>query len=197
MLHALPLALAVTVVAQTPDDLVLCTGASDCPAGAACEDGVCVMIDESAPPPPVQRKARKRRRRRKRRPTYRNPGECRRHHECPGGKECFKGKCGPEIPSSGTGLTIAGGIVSGASVFSFIAAPICKLDGRNLSRTAENVCIGVYVGLGIVQLSVGLPMLIVGLVRRSKFKKWVREYHPRLALWFEEEQTVASLGFDF
>lgn len=197
MLHAVPLALAVTVVSQTPDDLVLCTGASDCPVGAACEDGVCVMVGDVAPPAAAPKVERRRRRRRKRRPTYKNPGECRRHHECGGGQECFKGKCGPEIPSSGLGLTIAGGIVSGTSLFSFIAAPLCKLDGRNFSREAENVCLGVYVGIGVVQLAVGLPMLIVGIVRRSQFKEWVRQYHPRLAVWVEEDQRVATLGFDF
>ena len=43
MLRALSLAISSLMIAQNPDDMILCTTASDCPAGASCEDGVCVL----------------------------------------------------------------------------------------------------------------------------------------------------------
>jgi hypothetical protein len=192
MLRALPLALASLMVAQSPDDMVLCTTASDCPSGAACEDGVCVVSErEVAPeqPPPKKKRVRRRRRR------ERDPNRCRRG-DCELGQECFKGACGPPVPSKGTGFLVAGGIVSGVSLVFFASSALCQLDEDNSQRD-QNVCTAINASIGAVALGVGIPLLVIGVLRRTEFQEWVRTYHPQLALVPKEDGAVASLGFSF
>ncbi len=197
MLRVVPLALASMIAAQSPDDMVLCTSASDCPSGAACEDGVCVTGEvEEAPPetPPPEGKRRKKRHRR-RRQRVRDPNHCQRG-DCELGQECFRGQCGPPVPSNGTGLLVAGGVVSGVSLLFFGGAAICQIDDNRPERE-QNVCTAVEASIGAVALAVGVPMLVIGVIRRNSFNEWVRAYHPQFAIVPKEGGGLASLGFSF
>ncbi len=192
MLGVLPVALAALFAGQTPDDLVLCTGASDCPPDAACEDGVCVMR-EAEPPPGVPRKKRVRRKRERRR-RERDPNHCRRG-DCEKGQECFRGSCGPPVPSAGTGLLVAGGITSGVSLLFFGGAAICQV-GEGAQRD-QNVCTSIEATIGAIAIAVGVPMLVLGILRRMKFTEWMKEYHPQLAVVPTASGATASLGIAF
>ena len=192
MLRVVPLALASMMIAQAPDDLILCTTASDCPTGAACEDGVCVL-SESQPPPEAPQKKKQRRVRRRRR--ERDPNRCR-HGDCEAGQQCFRGACGPPVPSNGTGLLVAGGVVTGVSLVFFASSALCQIDSDQPARE-QNVCTAINASIGAVALAVGVPMLVIGAIRRSTFQEWIRTYHPNLALIPKEDGALAAIGFSF
>lgn len=185
MLHAVTL--VSLLAAQSSDDVLLCTSAGDCPPGAFCEDGVCVVAEEPRP--------RKKRVQRRRRARVRDPDRCYRG-DCSTGEECYRGSCGPPVPSSGLGLTISGGVVTGVSLLFFANAAICQLDEDQPSRD-QNVCTAVTASIGAVAFAVGVPMLIIGVIQRARFKEWVRQYHPHLAVAPVPSGGVASLGFSF
>jgi hypothetical protein len=190
MLRAVSLALASLIAAQTHDDMVLCTSASDCPSGAACEDGVCVMREEVEPAPKKRRVKKKRRRR------ERDPNHCRRG-DCETGQECYKGSCGPPVPSKGTGLLIAGGVVTGVGLLFFVNAAVCQTN-RDQSEREQNVCTAITASIGAVAVAIGVPMLVIGAIRRSAFQEWLRAYHPNLAIVpTENGGAIGSLGFSF
>ena len=193
MLRALSLALSSMMIAQSPDDMLLCTTSSDCPSGASCEDGVCVMAESEPPPPQIERRKKKRRVRRRR---VRDPNRCRRG-DCEPGQECYRGACGPPVPSNGTGLLIAGGVITGVSLIFFSSAAICQIDDNRPERE-QNVCTAIQASIGAVALAVGVPMLVIGVVRRTAFQEWVRTYHPQLAVApVEGGGARASFGFSF
>lgn len=197
MLRAASLALSSLIVAQAPDEMVLCTTASDCPAGASCEDGVCVIADSEAPPPIIEERPRRERKRRGRKELLapRDPYLCRRG-DCVAGQQCYRGACGPPVPSTGTGLLIAGGVVTGVSLIFFAGAAVCQIDDSRPERE-QNVCTAVQASIGAVALAVGVPMLVIGIYRRWAFDAWVRTYHPQLAVTPIEGGARASLGFAF
>jgi hypothetical protein len=187
MLRAVSLALSSLMIAQSPDDILLCTTASDCPSGAACEDGVCVAR-EVAPAEPPRRERRQRRRR------VRDPYRCRRG-DCQDGEECFRGACGPPVPSTGNGLLIAGAVVSGVGLIFFGSSAICQADDR--ADVDQNTCTAIQASIGAVALAAGVPMLVIGVIRRLRFQEWVRTYHPQFALLPAEGGARATLGFSF
>ena len=198
MLRALSVALAFMMAGQAPDDMVLCTSATDCPSGAACEDGVCVMMEseppaeEEPPPPPPEKKRRVKRQRRERVRDPNHAGEA----TAPAGEECFRGACGPPVPSTGTGLTVAGGIVTGVSVAFFGSSAACRL--QDSPQREKNVCTAIEASIGAVALAVGVPMLVIGVLRKSKFKEWVEANHPQFAVVpLEGKGASASVGFAF
>jgi hypothetical protein len=107
-----------------------------------------------------------------------DPRECRR-----GGGECYEGRCGPPVPISGTGLTIAGSIVAGASLIWFALGAIAcapQQDPAFPFAPMESVlsCAGPYLAIGGVSFAVGLPMLIAGIMKALQFDDWVARYHP-------------------
>lgn len=208
MLNAVSIAVAASFIAQAPDDLVLCTSSSDCPSGAFCEDGVCVL---DAAPPKVEKETkreRKRRLREERREERRErqrkkkrrellPGECRKHRDCAAEQECFRRRCGPEIPSKGLALTITGGVLSGLGAVFLLSSPLCKLDSEGRTRNEEASCLAGSLGAGGVAVAVGVPLLVIGIVQRTRFKAWVEEHHPQLAVIFRDDEGAAVVGFAF
>ncbi len=86
-------------------------------------------------------------------------------------------------PSRGVGLLVAGGIFTGIGALNLLTAPICKTDLVG-NRATQDACFKVSLVLGGTFLAIGVPMLVVGGVKRSKFKRWQAE-HP----------LAAGLGF--
>jgi hypothetical protein len=107
-----------------------------------------------------------------------DPHECRR-----GGGECYEGRCGPPIPISGTGLTIAGSIVAGAALIWFALGVIAcgpRQDPAFPFAPEKSVlsCAGPYLAIGGISFGVGLPMLIAGIVKGQQFDEWLGLHHP-------------------
>jgi len=79
-----------------------------------------------------------------------------------------------EPRSNGLGLTIAGGILTGIGALNLAITPVCRADFYREANgdVGSDVCFyGSLIGGGIF-LAVGVPMLVVGLVRRSAWKAW-------------------------
>jgi hypothetical protein len=107
-------------------------------------------------------------------------------------------------PSSGTGLIIAGSIVTGIGVLNLLAAPLCYVlidsddegddyvysiygDDYEIESTvddtkdtARDICVIGSLVFGGLHVVVGLPLLLVGLDKRSDYNEW-REKNPELA----------------
>ena len=76
--------------------------------------------------------------------------------------------------SNGLGLTIAGGIVTGIGALNMALSPLYRADfyiDKNGRTTADIAFYGSLIGGGVL-LAVGVPMLIVGLVRRANYNAW-------------------------
>lgn len=86
-------------------------------------------------------------------------------------------------PSRGVGLLVAGGIFTGIGAINLLTSPICKTDLVG-NRATQDACFTASLVLGGTFLAIGVPMLVVGGVKRSKFKRWQAE-HP----------LAAGLGF--
>ena len=199
LLFAPLLSIAQVELAQV--EATKCGADIDCPNGAICEQGVCTIANPDAleappapPPPKVQRKAAPR--------TYPDGSRaCRRHRNCPVGQECFKRRCGPQIPSNGLGLRIAGWVVTGlglawgglAGLFGVAQANSNNSVAGDISRVYSAV-FGVASGLALAS---GIPMLIVGYVRRAKFKRWLRQHHPSLAVIPTKDSGTLAFSLRF
>ena len=98
-----------------------------------------------------------------------------------------------EPRSNGLGLTIAGGIVTGLGALNLAISPVCRADFYREANgdTASNVCFyGSLIGGGIL-LAVGVPMLVVGLVRRSAWKAW----HENNQVFFRVDHDGGTLAW--
>lgn len=77
-----------------------------------------------------------------------------------------------ERPSTGTGLLIPGGILTGIGVLNLATAPLCMtslVDDR-----VEDECLVASLVVGGVMLGVGIPLLAVGASKRAKYLEWRR-----------------------
>lgn len=98
-----------------------------------------------------------------------------------------------EQPSRGVGLLVAGGIFTGVGALNLLTAPICKTDLVG-DRDTQNTCFVTSLVAGGTLLVVGIPLLIVGSVKRSHFKKWQAD-HPLSGLGFSPAGGGGSLTF--
>jgi hypothetical protein len=80
-------------------------------------------------------------------------------------------------PSSGTGLVIAGAVVGGVGVVNLATSPLCKVDDLIRDKDWQDTCLAAALIFGGVLVSVGVPLLIVGLNKRSTYLEW-KERHP-------------------
>ncbi|HRG98703.1 MAG TPA: hypothetical protein PLR99_20770 [Polyangiaceae bacterium] len=84
-----------------------------------------------------------------------------------------------ERPSKGTGFLIAGTILTGIGAVTVIGTPsICK-TGTGSATTGKSTAgcerFGYIFGASLA--AVGIPLMIVGLVKRSNYNAWMAE-HP-------------------
>lgn len=82
----------------------------------------------------------------------------------------------PDRPSSGVGFLISGGILTGLGVVNLATSPLCMTD--LVKHKAQDECLIASLAAGGVMLAVGVPLLIVGGAKRSKFLEW-QEQQPR------------------
>jgi len=96
-------------------------------------------------------------------------------------------------PSSGVALTIVGAVALGIGALNFASIPICSADFY--PRDSRDTCVVASVAVGVVGVAAGLPMLLVGLHQRSKYREW-RKSHPVLSGFeLHLDQGRAQLGF--
>jgi hypothetical protein len=80
-----------------------------------------------------------------------------------------------EPPSKGTGFLITGIILSGVGVVNLAASPICKTD--LVDPEIQNGCLVASLVLGGTLVAVGVPLIIVGVNKRSTYNEW-KARHP-------------------
>src|SRR5690349_1387784 len=77
-------------------------------------------------------------------------------------------------PASGIGALVMGGVGIGLGTINLATIPVCTADFY--PSEAAGVCIGLSIGVGVALLGVGIPSLIVGKLRRERYRAW-RERH--------------------
>jgi hypothetical protein len=108
-------------------------------------------------------------------------------------------------PSNGFGLTLAGGIVTGLSVpWAVLSAFVLS---RNDERDFDPFTAPFFLlerGFGVISailsgacLLAGLPMLSIGLSRRSSYRRWMEEHRIEVTYDAEEDRHLASLSLRF
>ncbi len=103
---------------------------------------------------------------------------------------------GEPPPSSGLGLLIGGGILTGLGAINLAASiPICKSGLYNLTSSEQNSCAIASMALSGAVTAVGVTMLIVGASKRSSYNAW-RAEHP-VAAGFGYQAVRGGGGFGF
>jgi hypothetical protein len=74
-------------------------------------------------------------------------------------------------PSTGLGFIIPGWILTGVGALNLVTMPVC-FAGWYQDFGVREVCIGASIGFAAVGLGLGIPFLIVGYNKRSKYKRW-------------------------
>ena len=99
-----------------------------------------------------------------------------------------------EAPSSGIGLMVTGGILMGVGALNLASSAICKTDA--VARSIQDGCFIGSLALGGTLFTVGVPLLIVGAVKRSTYKEWLT-HHPEEdgALGFSVASGGGALTF--
>jgi hypothetical protein len=75
-------------------------------------------------------------------------------------------------PSSGIGFLVTGGIFTGIGALNLLTAPLCTTDFLIPNRSAQQGCLIASLAIGGTFAAIGVPLLIVGGVKRSAYKKW-------------------------
>jgi hypothetical protein len=79
-----------------------------------------------------------------------------------------------EAPSSGLGPMIAGWAVTAWGVANLVTYPICSADWY--PDQSRDLCKVLSIGFGVAGVGVGVPLLIVGYSKRSKYNEWKKTH---------------------
>lgn len=80
-----------------------------------------------------------------------------------------------ERPSSGVGMLVGGGVLTGLGGLNLLTSPICLTDVIR-DRDTQKACLGASLVLGGVLLAIGVPLLVVGSSRRRTYQEWKRQH---------------------
>ncbi|RKH58420.1 hypothetical protein D7W81_29140 [Corallococcus aberystwythensis] len=92
-----------------------------------------------------------------------------------GGLDPLNGK----PPPTGTGMLVAGSILTGVGAVNLLTSPLCKTS--MIPRDTQDVCLGSSLAIGGALAAVGLPLLFVGISRHNNYVEWKRQ-HRAVAL---------------
>ncbi len=95
-------------------------------------------------------------------------------------------------PSSGVGLLVAGGIFTGLGAVNFATAPLCSTL-TSLGSSGQQGCLDASLILGGVLLATGIPLLIVGGVKRHAYTEWKANHTALAGLGFSARSGGATL----
>lgn len=76
-------------------------------------------------------------------------------------------------PPTGTGMLVAGSILTGVGAVNLLTSPLCKTS--MVPRDTQDVCLGSSLAIGGVFAAVGLPLLFVGISRHNNYVEWKRQ----------------------
>jgi hypothetical protein len=76
-------------------------------------------------------------------------------------------------PPTGTGMLVAGSILTGVGAVNLLTSPLCKTS--MVPRDTQGVCLGSSLAIGGVFAAVGLPLLFVGISRHNNYVEWKRQ----------------------
>jgi hypothetical protein len=79
-------------------------------------------------------------------------------------------------PTSGLPLLVTGAALTGVGVANLATAPICKVRSVIPETNTQNVCFDVSLIFGGALVAVGVPLLIVGIGERSRYKEWLARH---------------------
>lgn len=85
----------------------------------------------------------------------------------------------PPPPSKGTGYLITGAVLTGVGVVTVIGTPSICDTGTGAATTGKSTtgCKNVGYIFGASFAAVGIPLIIIGSVKRSHYNTWLAE-HP-------------------
>lgn len=83
-------------------------------------------------------------------------------------------------PPSGIGGIVMGAVGLGLGGINLATLPVCYASFY--PDDAETLCVHASLGVGSVLIAVGIPSLIVGIVRRKRYKKWREQRAQRGSL---------------
>jgi hypothetical protein len=99
-------------------------------------------------------------------------------------------------PPKGTGGIIAGSILTGLGVINLAATGMCFVEGGDFGLGTD-VCVGVQLGAGGFFVLLGVPLLIAGGVRRSRYKDWLQGNQVALSPVISPNFSGFALSFAF
>lgn len=94
-------------------------------------------------------------------------------------------------PPSGIGALVMGGVGIGLGTINLATIPVCTAEFY--PSEATSVCIGMSIGIGVALLGVGIPSLVIGKLRRERYRAW-RERHRAPTALLEGLQVVPRNG---
>lgn len=91
----------------------------------------------------------------------------------------------PAEPSSGLGFLIPGAIMTGVAGLNLATAPVCRTDFYVglAGRSGSDICLVLSLVVGGVLAVVGIPLLVIGILRRGAWKEWNEKYGRPEALY--------------
>jgi hypothetical protein len=89
----------------------------------------------------------------------------------------------PSPPSNGVGHIISGSILTGLGGLNLLTAPLCMVDTLFSDTDTQYGCLYASLIVGGTLTAVGIPLLVIGVNKRQRYKKWL-----------EERTTVAALS---
>lgn len=81
---------------------------------------------------------------------------------------------GFEAPPSGTGMLVTGAIFTGIGGINLLTSPICVTPV--IQSSTKTICLGLSLGVGITFAVIGVPLLVVGAGRRSRYVEWKKSH---------------------
>lgn len=80
-------------------------------------------------------------------------------------------------PPSGIGGIVLGAVGLGLGGLNLVTIPVCFADFYPAEAT--DLCVALSAGVGAALVAVGIPSLIVGKIRRKRYKEWRRQQARR------------------
>ncbi|WP_147442209.1 hypothetical protein [Corallococcus exercitus] len=87
---------------------------------------------------------------------------------------------GGKPPPTGTGMLVAGSIMTGIGAVNLATSPLCKTS--MVPRDTQDVCLGTSLVIGGALAAVGVPLLLVGISRHNNYVDWKRDHRALSAL---------------
>jgi hypothetical protein len=97
-------------------------------------------------------------------------------------------------PSTGVGQLVTGGIFTGIGAVDLLTSPICKTS-LIPNEAAQNSCLATSLISGGIFMAVGVPLLIVGGVKRSAYNRWKAEHPYAAGVGFSTAKGSGTLTF--